>query len=384
MRLADFISANFEPILVEWVAFAGSCGPAGEAMDVAALRDHAKEILKDIVEDLRSPQSAAEQIEKSKGNANAANENIDSAAEEHGSGRAESGFTVGEMVSEFRAMRASVIRLWTAKVGTLHGEDLVDLIRFNEAVDQALAESIGRYAEDIDHAKEMFLAILGHDLRTPLGAVITSSQFMLDAGELAEPNLTLATRIAHSARRMTQMVGDLLDFTRSQLGSGMPIVRARMDMMKLVRHAVDEIEAAHPEREFVIQSSGDACGEWDSARINQALTNLLSNAVQHGDSTRPIRVIVQEESRDVTLTVHNDGPPIPPANIHKIFSPFKRLDPGDIPARTTDNLGLGLYIADRIVMAHGGSITIKSTSEAGTSFTIRLPRDPSTPPVLSS
>jgi signal transduction histidine kinase len=384
MRLADFISANFEPILVEWVAFARSCGPAGEAMDVAALRDHAKEILKDIVKDLRTPQSDVEQIEKSKGNADPAHDDIDSAAEEHGSGRAESGFTVGEMVSEFRAMRASVIRLWTAKCGTLHGEDLVDLIRFNEAVDQALAESIGRYAEDIDHAKEMFLAILGHDLRTPLGAVITSSQFMLDAGELSEPNLTLATRIAHSARRMTQMVGDLLDFTRSQLGSGMPIVRARMDMMKLMRHAVDEIEAAHPERAFVIEGSGDAWGEWDSARISQALTNLLSNAVQHGDSTLPIRVMVQGEPRDVTLTVHNHGAPIPPANIHRIFSPFKRLDSGKIPAHTTEHLGLGLYIANRIVMAHGGSITISSTSQSGTSFTIYLPRDPSTPPVLSS
>ena len=384
MRLADFIATNIEPILDDWVSFARSSGPAGEAMDVLALRDHAKDILEDIVDDLRTPQSETEQIEKSKGNASPPNESVDSAAEEHGSGRAESGFTVGEMVSEFRAMRASVIRLWTAESGSLHGKDIEDLIRFNEAVDQALAESVGRYAQDIDHAKEMFLAILGHDLRTPLGAVITSSQFMLDAGDLVEPNLTLARRIAHSARRMTKMVGDLLDFTRTQLGTGMPIVRAPMDMMKLVRHAVDEIEAAYPDREFVIESSGDASGAWDASRISQALTNLLANAVQHGDSDRPVRVVMHGELNDLTITVHNEGTPIPAAELHSIFNPFRRLYPGDAPPRATDNLGLGLYIADRIVMAHGGHILVKSSARAGTSFTIRLPRDPATPPVLSS
>src|SRR5687767_6376422 len=132
-------------------------------MDVTGLRDHAMAMLKDIVTDLRSPQTADEQTEKSKGTADADDSGTDSAAQIHGAGRADSGFTVGEMVSEYRALRASVIRLWTRANGTLTDGDLDDLMRFNETIDQAIAESITRYTEDLDRSKEMFLAILGHD-----------------------------------------------------------------------------------------------------------------------------------------------------------------------------------------------------------------------------
>jgi hypothetical protein len=230
VRLADFISSNMESILAEWVTFAESCGPAAGGMDRAALRDHAAEMLKDIVKDLRTPQTELEQSEKSKGNAEAVAGSADTAAEVHGAGRASSGFSVGEMVSEYRALRASVIRLWTKENGTLVGADLDDLMRFNVAIDQALAESITRYTEDLDHSKEMFLAILGHDLRSPLAAVTMASQFMLENGDLGEPNLTLTTRILRGSKRMNQMVSDLLDFTRSRLGSGVPIVRGKTDM----------------------------------------------------------------------------------------------------------------------------------------------------------
>ena len=122
--LADFIASNTESILTEWVAFAESCAPAAKSMAPVALRDHALEMLKEIVADLRTPQTDAEQSEKSKGKGEAGVEGVDTAAEEHGSGRAESGFTVGEMVSEYRALRASVIRLWTRQCGSLDARDL--------------------------------------------------------------------------------------------------------------------------------------------------------------------------------------------------------------------------------------------------------------------
>lgn len=374
MRLADFIAANAEPILAEWVAFAASCGPAGKTMDLAGLRDHAQAMLTSIVADLRTPQSDAEQAEKSKGNGGPSHAGTDTAAEVHGAGRAESGFTVGEMVSEYRALRASVIRLWTKANGQLSGGDLDDLMRFNEAIDQSLAESIARYTQDLDQSKEMFLAILGHDLRTPLGAVITSSQFMLDTGELKEPHLTLTTRILRSSTRMNHMVGDLLDFTRSRLGSGVPIVRQPMNMATVTRHAVEEVTAANPKSVLDFTTSGDLQGEWDAARISQVLANLLGNAVQHGSAKTRISVSALGEDKEVTLRVHNDGPAIPTADLDGLFSPLKRLRPGEAAARSAHNLGLGLYIAERIVTAHGGSIEVSSSDEAGTSFTVRLPR----------
>jgi signal transduction histidine kinase len=359
MRLADFIADNTEPIIVEWTAFAATCGPAARTMDRSALRDHALPMLRDIIRDLRTPQTNAEQDDKAKGLADSTSEEPTTAAEAHGSGRALSGFSVSEMVSEYRALRASVIRLWATADEGISSTDLRDLVRFNEAIDQALAESINRYTEDLDRSKEMFIAVLGHDLRTPLGTVTMASQFMLDSGELTEPHLTLTTRIARSARRMNQMVADLLDFTRTRLGSGVPIVRADMDMARAVRHAVEEIESAHPAASFAVNATGELHGHWDSARISQMLTNLLSNAVQHGSAATPI-----------TVTARDFGPPIAPGDLDGLFSPFKRLGSATTTTSST-SLGLGLYIAERIVAAHSGTIDVDS-NEAGTMFRVRL------------
>ena len=374
LRLADFIESQCDPILAEWVAFAKTSAPAAESMDVTALRDHATEMLKVIVKDLRTPQSPAEQKEKSKGNSDSSEDGPDTAAEVHGSVRAGSGFTVGEMVSEYRALRASVIRLWTRECGNLKGDDLEDLMRFNEAIDQAIAESITRYTEDLDHSKEMFLAILGHDLRSPLTAVIMASQFMLETGDLVEPHLTLTTRIVRSAKRMNQMVGALLDFTRSRLGTGVPITREPMDMEKVVSDAVEETAGAYPESVLEFKSSGDLQGSWDAARISQVMANLLGNAVQHGAQKTLINVTANGAKNEVVLRVHNRGRSIPREDLHGIFNPLKRLKAGETPEHDSSNLGLGLYIAERIVSAHGGTIDVSSTDDAGTSFAVHLPR----------
>lgn len=373
MRLAKFITANMEAILAEWVEFARSSGPAGKTMDSAALRDHAAEMLKTIVDDLQTRQTAAEQDEKSKGHAAPLDADLFTAAEVHGAIRAESGFTLGEVVSEYRALRASILRLWTKANGSLTGDDIGDLMRFNEAVDQATAESITRFMHDLDHSKEMFVAILGHDLRTPLNAVIMSSQFMLERGELREQDVGLATSTLRSARRMNRMVGDLLDLTRSRLGSGIPIVRADMDMEVVARQALEETAAANPERVLRFSSTGSVTGSWDAARITQVLVNLLSNAVQYGGGNEPITMAVRGEPESVVLTVHNSGPAISASQIARLFDPVKRLKDGEATS-STGNLGLGLYIAERIVTAHGGTIGVHSSGTDGTVFTVRLPR----------
>jgi signal transduction histidine kinase len=372
VRLADFIETNSKAILEEWVTFASTSGPAGETMDLAGLRDHAVEMLRIIVKDLRTPQSKAEQTAKSKGDSDSTPATADTPAEVHGAGRAASGFTLGEMVSEYRALRASVIRLWTKQCGTLKGEDLEDLMRFNEAIDQSTAESITRYMQDLDQSKELFLAILGHDLRTPLGAVIMSSQFMLDTGDLREPHLELTGRILRSARRMNRMVGDLLDFTRSRLGSGIPIVRQEMEMGNVVQQAVEEMRAADPGSDIKCTTTGDLKGQWDSARISQLLTNLLSNAVQHGTPKARITVTACGDKDHVEVKVQNGGTPIPGSDLPRLFDPMKLPTTGAGP--TSKHLGLGLYIAERIVTAHGGTIEEASSQEAGTTFTVLLPR----------
>jgi signal transduction histidine kinase len=373
--LARFILDNTESILAEWEAFARTCTPASGGMDIISLRDHAAEMLTVIAADLGTAQGGDEQSEKSKGNAPAlAAAAADTAAEEHGADRAGSGFTIEQMVSEYRALRASVIRLWTQAHGELTPADVDDLTRFNEAIDQSLAESVSRYTEELDNSKEMFLAILGHDLRTPLGVVFTSARFMLDTGELAEPHLTLMGRIASSSTRMVHMVGDLLDFTRSRLGGGIPIVRGDVSMGKVVHEVVDELAALHPERPIEVHARGEERGEWDAARIAQVLGNLVGNALEHGSEGTPVTVTVGGGDEEITVAVHNRGPAIPPEQLKGIFHPMKpRESTTSAASGPSGSLGLGLYIAERIVHAHAGTIEVASDA-GGTTFTVHLPR----------
>jgi signal transduction histidine kinase len=376
MRLHDFILTNREQILMEWETFARTCAPASITMDVEALRDHANEMLTMIAADLKTYQGEHEQSEKARGHAPHTAEAGITAAEEHGAGRAESGFTVEQMVAEYRALRASVLRLWTREVGELKSADIGDLTRFNEAIDQSLAESVAEFNENVENAKEMFVAILGHDLRTPLGAIYTSAMFMRDTGELEEPHRTLTSRIADSAMRTTQMVGDLLDFTRSRLGGGIPIKRAEVNLRTVVQDVVDEVMAAHPEREVRFDTDERQVGLWDAARIGQALTNLVGNAVEHGSPGTTVRVELSGDEEGVAITIHNRGAAIPADRLDGIFNPMKL---GATPQKAsthgpTGNLGLGLYIAERIVHAHGGRIEVESSEARGTTFTVRLPR----------
>jgi signal transduction histidine kinase len=369
--LADFILANRESIMMEFEAFARTCAPASGSMDITSLRDHASEMLTVIAADLKTPQNKQEQTEKSKGNAPTVDEKT--AAEKHGADRAESGFTTDQMVSEYRALRASVIRLWTKAHGPLTHADIQDLTRFNEAIDQSLTEAITRYTEDLDQSKEMFLAILGHDLRTPLGAVMMSAQFMLETHELAEPHLTLTTRIFSSSKRMNQMIGALLDFTRSRLGGGIPLVRANMNMGKAVHDVVNEISAAYPDRTIKIDARGSLDGDWDCARVSQVLTNLIGNALEYGSAKSSATVSVQGDDSEVWVAIHNRGVAIPAEQLNGIFNPMKRKEI-TATAGPAGNLGLGLYIADRIVNAHKGRIDVESSEEGGTTFTVHLPR----------
>ena len=373
-RLSRFIRDHTEPILAEWETFARSL-PGGGTMDVVALRAHAKEMLLVIAADLERPQSDRVQEEKARGERDAIDAWDTTAAQEHGTGRAGSGFTVGHMVAEFRALRASVTRLWLAEDGDAARTDLPDLIRFNEAIDQAIAESVSRFSQAVARTQERYLAILSHDLRTPLGAIMTATRFMLDAGGLEEPNRTLVTRASSSARRMNQMVLDLVEFTRTRLDDAIPVVRSEVDGRRLVHDVVLEIAASYPDSAVRVQTSGDLAGAWDADRLTQALTNLVGNAVQHGAAGRPIRVFARGVPGEVTFSVQNEGPPIPADRQAAIFHEGQRVGGRDA-ASDRRHQGLGLYIVDRIVAAHGGSVTVRSSQTEGTTFTIRLPRRP--------
>jgi signal transduction histidine kinase len=184
MRLSKFIVQNMERILQEWEAFAASLLPAAAEMTPLALRNHAQYILEAVAKDLTVPQTRHAQSEKSKGRAAQEAGAPETAAQTHAVLRARSGFDINQLVAEYRALRASVLRLWI-DTGPLEESSVDDIIRFNEAIDQAIAESVGHFHTQVERTRNLLLGMLGHDMRSPLNAILMTASHLaaLNAGE---------------------------------------------------------------------------------------------------------------------------------------------------------------------------------------------------------
>jgi signal transduction histidine kinase len=373
VRLSDFILENMESILQAWEDFARTIEPPALTMDGTELRDHAKLMLTDIAVDLKTPQTVLEQAEKSKGRApRGAN---DTAAETHAEARLLSGYNVEQLVSEYRALRSSVLHQWTSQAAVGHTTDMEDVTRFNEAIDQALAESVARYAYLVKQSENMFLAILGHDLRNPLGTVITGATFIMRATEIPSKYVLAATRIFNSGQRMNKLIADLIDFTRTHLGSGIPIKPKKMNLAEVCMNVVEELRTSHPERIIDFDSTGREDVFGDDDRLAQVFSNLIGNALQYGTRNQPIGVRISSTEQEVCVAVNNRGPAIPAKKIGSVFDPLVRLAVSTNPEDVREtSLGIGMFIAREIIMAHNGSIAVASNETDGTTFRIAVPR----------
>ena len=378
MRLADFIERNTNSILTEWEIFARSIWPRA-AGDPVELRDHAEEILHAAVKDMSATQSDEQRSDKSKGTGDhgAGSRRLNVASTQHGIGRVESGFKIMAMVSEYRALRASVIHLWRESRPNPDLRDIDDLTRFNESIDQSLTEAIAGFTERVDRSRQLFLAILGHDLRNPLGAMLAWAGLLKGTPDARAETAETARVITSSAEAMSRMISDLLDFTGSGLGGGLPLTPAAADLGRVCHEVIDETRAAHPNCTVHYDPAGDLTGHWDAARLRQVVSNLLGNAVQHGAEACLVNLSARGEGDDVVLAFVNGGPPIPPDALTTIFDPLVRIASPELQKRRRPgSVGLGRFIAREVVAAHGGTIDATSSADAGTTFTVRLPRRP--------
>lgn len=372
MRLSEFIVVEVDRIVDEWEQFARVITP-DENLDRITLRDHASSILLAAARDMNTAQTAQEQAAKAMGDGPEKTPSLDQAAASHGELRHNVGFDLVQMTSEFRHLRACVIRLW---VNSLQAPDMAyfqDMIRFNEAIDEALAESTAAYAEQVNHSRDIFLAILGHDLRAPLQAVSMSTELLQRKVNLEGDALACLHHIQRGTRHMAVMVADLLELVRSRLGKSLPIEPAPMDMADAAHEAIAQACAGNPECDPIISITGDTRGTWDAGRIAQLLQNLIGNALQHGTNKRDVTVTLSGEPDAVRLTVHNFGVPIPEDAISTIFDPLVRTASEELGQPST-SLGLGLFIVKEVVNAHRGTIEVSSNEVAGTLFTVVLPR----------
>jgi signal transduction histidine kinase len=371
MRLAEFILHDMEAILAEWEAFAATLLPAAEGMAPLALRDHAQQILEAVAKDLTTHQTPEAQSEKSKGRAPQVAGAPETAAQTHAVLRARGGFDINQLVAEYRALRASVLRLWV-DASPLDQAGVEDVIRFNEAIDQAVAESVGHFQAQVERTRNLLLGMLGHDMRSPLSTILTTASYLsaLNAGEQVS---VAAARLIRSGASMRALLEDLVDFNRTKLGLGVKVVPSDVDLAAVVADELDQLRGAHPNERIELAVTGDNRGRWDGARLQQLLRNLVSNAIRYGSPNTPIRVALRGEEADVSLEVTNSGPALDLSALSEIFDPLTRGSAQGDSRDARGGLGLGLFIVREIAKAHGGEVAVRS-DERETTFAVRLPR----------
>ncbi|CUI05456.1 putative two-component sensor histidine kinase [Janthinobacterium sp. CG23_2] len=374
MKLSQFILSHMDEILGEWEAFARSLSKPGDPMPVSELQDHARPMLQAIAADMDTVESEKQKKAKSIAEVSQVSASK-SAAATHGALRQLSGFTMPEVTAEFRAMRASVLRLWMVKSTRASKGKIEEILRFNEAIDQALQESAIHFSDQSSRTRDTFLAILGHDLRSPLATMTMAGEFLVRPTIDQANAIQIGARITRSAATMTTMVNDLLEYARTQLGGAIPIRPVLADIVDICQSALDDASAAHPDCVFQLDAEGERIGEYDAPRLTQVFSNLLNNAAQYKGEKHPVTISVFGDKDSTVVEVKNYGPEIPRASLVSIFDPLVQLSvENDQKGPATTSLGLGLFIAREITTSHGGAIKVESSAEGGTIFTVRLPR----------
>ncbi|HEY6882118.1 MAG TPA: HAMP domain-containing sensor histidine kinase [Polyangiales bacterium] len=275
--------------------------------------------------------------------------------------------------------------------------DREELLRAQREANQALVLSALRASEQVDDAlaararaeqevlalktdehelrataafRERMIGIIGHDLRTPLNTILIASGLVASRGTLDAADADLLARIVRSCQRMARMIGELSDFTRARLGGGFTLVLGQADLGAICRDIVEDIRIT-TDVPLRLVTNGDLSGVWDADRLVQALSNIVSNAIDHAAPGTAVSIHARAEGRWVTLEITNAGQCIPPELLPVIFCAFRRAQTG--VGERSGHLGLGLFVASEITQAHGGTLEVRS-SEGSTTFTMALPR----------
>jgi Signal transduction histidine kinase len=364
MRLSEFIHRDIESIVHGWRAHVTTVMPRSP-------RGHELELLQLIVAGLAHAGTLEVRTAHPIGPAPAGADAKRTAAQAHAVSRAESGYTVEQLAFEYRALRSSVLNGW---IEACRPEPplVEDIIRFDDAIDQALGESIRAFSAHVSRARNLLLGMLSHDLRSPLQTIQMTARALQRLHVNADVDHA-AELLVRSGARMKRLVDEQIDFSRIELGLGLGVKPLVIDLGSVCNEELEHIRAAHADHALDLEVTGDCSGAWDSGRVQQMLNNLVVNAVQYGEPEGPIHVTLHGAASDVCLTVANAGEAIDGETLARIFEPMRRGKTGVV--RHDSGLGLGLYIAQEIAKAHGGAIAAESKGRQ-TVFTVVLPKGP--------
>lgn len=278
-------------------------------------------------------------------------------------------YDIREVVSEYQLLRRTIM---DAHASTRSTEASADLTLLNEVVDLAIGASVDFFMAERDRARDIFVGILGHDLRGPLQSIIAAAEIFAGADEPTPVIRHRAgVRLRTSAHRMGEMIDGLLDFARTHFSGGIPIDAHPLDVRELLHDVVEEISIANAERSInlsTIEASADMSASADATRLAQAITNLVRNAIEHGRG--PIVVAPEDEGATIRIDVSSVGT-IAPDVASRLFTPFAHTNPQS-KARVRSGLGLGLFIVAEIARAHGGAAWLAGTTEDRVVFSFRI------------
>lgn len=373
--LADLLERRREAIIHRWAERVRADGVADETLSPSALRNSLPEFLTQVAAALRrqAPQAACE--------AAPATEYV---AREHGRQRYRVGFDLRNLVVEYNVLREVLFAVIDESGLPLHMADVrVVCAAFSKGIAEAVDQFARERDEDVQASsaererasafEQQLIAIVSHDLRGPLAAILIAAEAASRRGEIDEKTARLLLRIQTGAHRATRLINDLLDFTRQRMSGGIPIRPQEVSLRELVQEAIEEATTMFPGRVLEYACADPIAARVDPDRLAQVLSNLLTNALKFSPPGSAVRIStrVATEVDAVLLEIHNWGPPIPADRRGSIFEPFERGDP---TTESRASLGLGLHISRQIVLAHGGTIDVCSSAEDGTTFTCTLPR----------
>ena len=376
MNLSDLIRGNLEELAQEWEAFARTCSPAAAGMNVERLRDHIIPLLTFVADDMDSPQSPPEQREKSWGNQPPQGKTTE--AQEHAALRVIDGFTVDQVVGEFRALRASILRLWVRHQSGRNVEP-AQITRFNESIDQMLSESVARHAQleaetrDKSTRRDAFLATLSHELRNPLAA-ISNGVYLLKAQGGTKSELTPITNMmVRQTGHLKRLLDDLLDLAR--ISRDRIILQiAATDIRECVQDAVDGNRDLIAQKAHVLTLDMPAepvTAEVDCTRIVDIVSNLLNNAAKYSPPGSSIRVSLRRTEEHFMIVVKDDGVGLGAEVLPHIFDAFYA---NHETATGKAGLGIGLWLTRNLVQLHNGAISANSEGlGCGAEFCVTIP-----------
>jgi signal transduction histidine kinase len=268
----------------------------------------------------------------------------------------------------------SLVGWWTVQ----RRKRVEELLSARETLAKTLASARGEQDKKVQRElerglefRELVIGLVCHDLRSPLSAATALTQLLVQAKGLPADGSRRLEAVADSLERINSLIGTLLDFIDSRFKGALSIATTPTDLAEVCIRVAEEQAIRTPGRGIEVRSDGPMVGDWDPVRLEQVVSHLFANAVEHG-ATQPASARVWAEGQAVILEVRNAGAPIPEDRMGQLFEPWRRGPSGEPGGRP--GLGLGLYIVRQIVLAHGGSVVAKSTPEQGTVFTVRLPR----------